>query len=120
MPNISASLSVRGGPYACPPAIAIDDAVAIVGPGVVDKAAIPAPYPCIGLVIEKPTPTTCMVTKSGEHRPTVMAPLPPGIPLYVGPVPGVLVPVPPPGPPGPQMVAIFDTIKLEVMLGGAP
>lgn len=55
--------------YTCPPTVNVRDVVYQTGAGTADTADCKGPVPkgpAIGVVIEKPTPTTCYVVQQGK------------------------------------------------------
>lgn len=105
-------VSVNGGPYQtfgpggssgslistiynCPATVAINDAVFLSAADTVDQAAsnIVTDRPCVGVVIAKPTATTCEIQYAGELG--GFAGLVPGDTYYLSTTPGILTNVPP-------------------------
>lgn len=64
VPNIE----VLEGQWVCPTTVAVRDAVYQVSPGNVDKAnaTTTSTMPVIGVVLSKPTTTSCIIARSGE------------------------------------------------------
>lgn len=90
--------AIRSSPYACPYNAQIGDVVYLCDSGVVDlaDALTESKQPIVGIISEKPTPTTAIVTYKGEVE--VFSDLIPGQRYYLGTTPGKFDTTPPTGP----------------------
>jgi hypothetical protein len=90
-----AASSLTSAVYSCPVSVNLLDAVFLASADNVDQAAsnIVTDRPCVGVVIAKPTATTCEVQYGGELAGFVG--LIPGDTYYLSTTPGVLTNVPP-------------------------
>lgn len=108
-------VSVNGGPYAplggggnasavtsaiynCPVTVNVNDAVYLSAADSVDQAAsnIVTDRPCVGVVVAKPTATTCEIQYAGELG--AFAGLVAGDTYYLSTTPGILTNIPPTAP----------------------
>lgn len=99
--TLSAATAGLSSLYACPAAVAVNDAVYLTGADAVDQAEANsvATMPVIGLVAFKPTPITCIIRYHDEQA--GFAGLTPGATYYVSDsVPGGISTTAPVGPPG--------------------
>lgn len=91
---VSAVRSLFTKPLPCTIDTNLDDAVYLSDTGTIDKATSSTDY--LGLVVLKPTATTCVVQFDGEFdfSSSVLTPLTPGATYYVSDTPGQLSTVP--------------------------
>ena len=82
--RVRISRNVReSGPYTCPIGVAEGEFVYFTGSNAVDQAdsSVPAETPAIGLIVNKPTTTSCLLLHEGE--PAIFSSLTPGSIYYL-------------------------------------
>lgn len=101
--------------YTCPATVAVRDVVAVTAANTVDKADADdaAKRPAFGIVVSKPTATSCVVRFMGEL--SGFAGLTPGATYYLSTTPGGIVSSPPTGS-GVLRQVVGDAISATVLV----